>query len=1012
MNYTPLHVHSGYTFLSSCLKIEDIVSVCKARNFSHVGICDINNMYGYPSLFEECKKNNISPIFGTSLNIKSKEGDFYISLFIKNEIGYKNLCKIISSKEEITTKTISIYSEGLILVLPCVSNTIIKDYFIFDNPILEKVIFTLQKSFTDFYLGIELYSEEDKIIMDKVRYFASSHNYHTIAFPKHLYVKRNDALGLEILNAIKNDLKLTSQEEINGPYYFLSENAVNKLYTLEEIENTHNIYKDIDFTFNKVRGSLLIYPDVIGNKRNYVFKLCLDSLITKGLNKKDYIERLNYELDIIEKMGYLDYFLIVSDYVNYARKNNIPVGPGRGSAAGALVAFALNIIDVDPLKYDLLFERFLNPGRTSMPDIDIDIADYLRNDVISYIGKRFGEDKMANIITFQTIGAKQSLRDIGRVFSKNNMDISLMTKQIIGNKATLDSTRKDNPEFNKMCEDEHFNKIYNLAKKIEGLPRQQGLHAAGIILNNEPLKDCIPVSYSDDGTLICQFEAQYLEDLGFLKMDVLGLRNLTIIEQIVNKIKLNDSSFDINNIPLDNQKTFTCLNKGFTQGIFQLESEGMTNALKEVQINKFEDIVAVLALYRPGPMEFIKDYANTKNKNLVIKYIHPCLEDILKPTYGVIVYQEQIMQIVRKVASFSLGEADLFRRAISKKDESKLNKLKNDFIKGALKNSFTKDEAENIFNLIYKFANYGFNKSHSVAYSMISYQMAYLKANYPGEFYSTLLDFSSLLDNKFSKELKLLKFKLILPSINKSTLHFINENRNLIIPFSSIKGIASGISEAIIYERGLNGNFIDFMDFISRMKDYKLTLAHTITLINSGAFDEFNKTRNTLRKAAPIILQYIEETHSENTLLSKEEEKLLYPSIHDYEEDEKIKLEKELEVLGVLLSGSFLDKYRISLSNYKITPISNLSSTYGQTNIGVIISNVKTIKTRKQENMCILNCFDDSGEIKVILFKDVYEKEKFKLNKDICVVISGSYKVDSKGISFIANSITQIKEEE
>ena len=1010
MNYIPLHVHSGYTFLSSSLKVEDIVSICKKKNFSCVGICDIHNMYAYPSLSLECKKNNITPLFGMSLNIKSREGDFYISLFIKNEIGYKNLCKLIASKEEITTKNLSSYSEGLILILPCVSNSIIRDYFIFDNPNLERIIYTLQKSFSDFYLGIEIYSEDDKLISNKIRDFSLNHSYKSIAFPKHLYEKRNDALSLEILDAIKNDKKLNSTEQINGPYYFLGESAINKLYTKEEIENTHLIFKDIDFEFNKVRGSLLQYPiqDNI-SKREYVFKLCKTNLLERGLFNLTYINRLNYELDIIEKMGYLDYFLIVSDYVNFAKKNNIPVGPGRGSAAGSLVSYALNIIDVDPLSYDLLFERFLNPGRISMPDIDIDFADYLRNDVINYIGKKFGEDKMANIITFQTIGAKQSLRDIGRVFSKNNMDISLMTKLIKDSSTTLDQNRLSNKDFDKICEDEHFNKIYNLAKKIEGLPRQQGLHPAGIILNNVPLKDCVPVHYGEDGRLVCQFEATYLEDLGFLKMDILGLRNLTIIEQIIKKIKLKNPDFDISKISYNDEKTFKFLNNGFTQGIFQLESEGMTNALRRVQIHSFDDIVAVLALFRPGPMEFIKDYADNKNKNLKIKYIHPCLEEILKPTYGVIIYQEQIMQIVRKVASFTLSEADLFRRAISKKDESKLNALKESFINGALNNNFTYQEAENIFNLIYKFANYGFNKSHSVVYSITSYKMAYLKANYPGEFYSTLLDFNSLVDNKFSNEFMKLNYKLGLPSINKSSYVYVNEENTLLIPFTAIKGLPNNIAEAIVYERELNGNYSDFIDFISRIKEYKFTLAHAITLINSGAFDEFNQTRNTLRKAAPIVLQFVEETANQVSLLSKEEQKLLYPSISSYPEDEKIKLEKEIEVLGVLLSGSFLDKYRNDINNQNVNTINSLTSNK-TVNLAVIINSIKIIKTKKQDTIAILNCFDDTGEIKIVLFKETYEKEKFKLNKDIGILVTGYYKEDNLGASFIANSIELLKE--
>lgn len=1011
MNYVPLHIYSGYTFLSSCLRVEDIISICKKNSFSRIGICDINNIHVFPSLFDGCKKNNITPLFGTSLNIKSKYGDLYVCLFIRNEKGYRNLCKLMSLKEEINTENISIYSEGLILVLPCISNQIIRDYFIFDNPKLEKIIFSIQKDFDDFYLGIELYSNEDKIIMNKVRDFALSHTYKKICFPKHLYETKNDALTLEILNAIKTDTKLSSQEEKYGPYYFLKENAVNKLYTPDEIENTHLIFNNVDFDFKIIRGSLLEYPEAKNsNKREYVFNKCQDRLKRLNLNNDKYLTRLNLELDIIEKMGYLDYFLIVNDYVNYAKNNNIPVGPGRGSAAGALVAYALGIIEVDPLEYDLLFERFLNPGRTSMPDIDIDIADYLRKDVIDYIGHKYGKDKMANIIAFQTIGAKQSLRDIGRVFSINSMDISSMTNHIRDPKATLDSTRMNNPEFNKICQDSYFGKIYRLAKKIEGLPRQKGLHAAGIILNNEPLENCMPVILGDDGNLICQYEKDYLEDQGFLKMDILGLRNLTIIDNISKRIKIKNPLFDISKIPLNDKRTFACLNAGFTKGIFQLESEGMTNALKEVQIHSFDDIVAVLALYRPGPMEFIKDYANIKNNNLPIKYIHPCLEEILKPTYGVIVYQEQIMQIVRKVASFSLAEADLFRRAISKKDESKLSKLKDDFILGATKNNFTKTDAENIFELIYKFANYGFNKSHSVAYSIISYQMAYLKTHYAGEFFASILDYQTLGDNKYSNELRLFKYKLALPSINNSSNYYINNGKTLIIPLNAIKGLPSNIANSIIFEREQDGKFEDFIDFISRMKDYKLTLAHIITLINSGAFDEFNETRNTLRKAAPIVLQYVEETSSQFSLLSKEEEKLLYPVISRYEEDTKIKLEKEIETLGVLISGSFLDKYRNNLNNFEIKTIQELPNTNYQVNIGVIMDNIKIIQTKKKETMAIITCFDDTGEIKAVLFKDTYDKEKLKLIKGLGAIFTGYYREDNVGVSFITNSIELLKE--
>ena len=1013
MNYCPLNIYSGYTFLSSTLKVEDIFKICEKNNYPYFGLCDELNMHAYGDIIALQNKYKVKPIYGATIKyLVNDEHPLLVCLYCTSEISYRNLIKIISLYPEgITSKEFTLLKKELIAIVPTISNneikTLLQDH---DLVTLEKELSAFKDGFLSFYLGIEIYQENDLYLINLLREFARNNNYQTVAFNKHLYLSKKDAIGLTILKAIKNDARITIKEE-DGPYFFLNEAALNKLYTKQELSNSITIANNCSkFNFFIKRGKLLNFD--IPNKKEYIYNKCLSSLKEKNLFNENYISRVNYELDIIEKMGYLDYFLIVEDYVKYCKNNSIPVGPGRGSSAGSLVSYLLNITEIDSCKYDLLFERFLNPERISMPDIDIDFADYRRDDVVKYIFNKYGNNKCANIVTFQTLGAKGSIRDIGRIYSINASDISYLTNAIGKNKSLADAYKKSD-EFKVLLEDDYYLNIVRLAKKIEGLPRQEGLHAAGIIINDENLFNSIPVTINSDGTLVSQFEAPLLEQLGYLKMDILGLTNLTIIESMEKYIRhYYDKNFNIKSISLNDEKTFSILNKGLTCGLFQLESVGITKALKNVVINSFDDLVAILALYRPGPMDNIPTYSQNKNTKRKIDYLDPILEKILAPTYGVIIYQEQIMQIVQLVASFSLGKADLFRRAISKKDSSKLIELKDDFISGAIKNGFTNQKANEIYDLIFKFANYGFNKSHSVSYAVISYQMAYIKANYPTCYYACLLNHLPLNDprmNLLFKELNYFNINLKLPSINKSSLQYVIEDNSLYIPFSSIKGIDKNI---LLSLNKIITNHIDsFSTFMKFAHEENIPEEAVINLINAGCFDEFNKTRVTLRHSITMFKNYYSSISSEG-MLTQEELMLLQPIIQDEEEDESLKYELEFNTLGLLLSGSLLNKYKNQLVNNHIRPINELiNNKVFSTQIGAIIKKVKIIKTKKNENMASVILQDDSTIIEGVIFPRTYAQYMHLLKVDNALLIKGYFQYKDEEISFICNDLIKLEEE-
>ena len=1013
MNYCPLNIYTGYTFLSSSLKVEDVFSICDKLNYSYFGICDLNNMHAYSEIESLKHKYHAKPLYGASITyFVNEQFPLTLSLYIKNEIGYKNLIKIISSYPHgISLKELSNYKEGLICIVPTLSNKEIRTLLIdHDLKTLQTEIFELKDGFTSFYLGIEIYQKDDLYLINLLRTFIQQNNLSSVAFNKHLYLHKSDAIALTILNCIKNDTKTNIKAE-EGPYYFVNEKGLKSLYLPQELANSLKIAEECqDFIFNSKRGKLLSFS--IHNKKDYIRTLCLNKLQELKIADDTYQKRIDYELDIIDKMGYLDYFLIVKDYVDYAKTNHIPVGPGRGSAAASLVSYLLNITEIDPLQYNLFFERFLNPERTSMPDIDIDFADYARDDIIKYIGHKYGQEKTASIITFQTLGAKQSLRDIVRVFSYNNTDINNLCSSI-GHSLSLKDAYKKSSYFRELIEDEYFLEIVKLAKKIEGLPRQRGIHAAGIIINNDDLTSSIPLHNNEDGSYTTQFEAPLLENLGFLKMDILSLTNLTIIEQIENYIHFYcDKNFSIKKISYNDLKTFDILNKGLTCGIFQLESKGITKSLKEVKINDFNDIVAILALYRPGPMDNIPLYAKNKNYHLKVDYIHPLLEPILSPTYGVIVYQEQIMQIVQVCAGFTLGKADILRRAISKKDSTKLQSLKKDFINGCKNKGLDSVTSEKLFDLIYKFANYGFNKAHTVSYAVISYQMAYLKANYPQCFYACILNHFSLQDpriSELSNELKYFNLHIHLPSINKSKNTYVIKEDKLFIPFTSIRGLNKLSLQQI---ENIQQEKIDsFATFMKYAEEQHLSDEAIISLINSGCFDELHSNRQTLRRAMSTYRLFYQNISNEGILTKQELESFL-PIIEDEKEDEFLKYELEYNTLNILLSGSLFSKYQDKINSQNIIPLStqinNLN--FNNTKIAVIIKKIKIIKTKKQEAMATLIAQDDTSLINVVVFPRIYIKYLYLLKENNGVIIAGHFKKRDDELSFISDEFISLEE--
>lgn len=946
--YTPLYIKTENSLLNSMIFIDKLIDFAKKNNIKSLTITD-NNMYGVMEFYHKCLENEIKPIIGLEVIIENKK----IILYCLNYDGYKNLIKIATSQSDNTLnyEFLSIHSDNLLCIVPY--NSI-------------NIYLKLECIFKIIYKGYKNLEERKKLEGTNLIYINEI-----------LYLNKIDSIYYKYLVGIRDGVIL---EKVNY-------NNLNYLYTLDEIKKMYpndleNNYKITDLCNVKLEFHLNLLPvyEFDENISSYEF---LRKLSFDGLNKifgrdieKKYIDRLNYELDVINKMGFCNYFLVVYDYVNFAKKSGILVGPGRGSAASSLVSYCLNITTIDPIKYDLLFERFLNPERVSMPDIDIDFEYDRREEVIDYCRKKYGIKKTAPIITFGTLGAKQVIRDVARVMDID-LDIVDTLSKLLDSKQNL----KENYLKNKKIKDllninkDLFN-LYKISTKLEGLKRHKTIHAAGVVISNCDLDEVIPLDMHSDNFYITGYSMEYLEEIGLLKMDFLALKNLSIITDVIKQINASEKvnlSFD--NIPLDDEEAIKIFYNGYTLGIFQFESKGMINFIKKLKPNCFDDIVSSIALFRPGPMQNIDTYIRRKHLEEKVDYIHPDLENILSSTYGIIIYQEQIMQIAVKLAGFSLGEADILRKAMSKKKSDILLSKKEDFIYRSISRGYSKEISTKIFDFILKFAEYGFNKAHSVSYAIIAYKMAYLKSHYKEYFMKSLLTYvmgSELKTKDYIYECKLTQTHLLTPDINISENEYLISNHSLRYPLSGIKGIGNSISSIIIEERK-KSKYLDIFDFVKRIYGKNINEKILQILNHAGCLKSLGINEKTFDLNIDLIVNYGEI----GSLLDDDSLKPVLNEVPEYSSKELMK--NEFEVFGFYLSKHPVTEYKIKYNTVNLTDINN----YFDKNIEIIvcIDKIKTIQTKSNEEMCFITGSDEIINIDIVLFPKIYEMYKnIKLN--------------------------------
>ena len=1009
--------------------MERIGHALSTNDYFGMGMSDIETMAGVPPFAKLMVKNKKPYLIGEEFSI---DGD-KLSLYVLNEEGYRNLIKLnsISQRENITIDTLKQYSSGLAAILETVRGKFNELFVENYDSSFNKYLLKLSEPFKDdFYLGIEVTSKEGVKYANRVRKFANEFTYQCIAFPKIMYEKKDDKIILDMVDAISNDIKL-DHKTASGQDYFMTEDNYTKIYSKVEMDNTIELVKKSTFNFSQKRGQILHYP--VENSENELRRICEEKLEQLKLTDQKYKDQLNHELETIFKMGYADYFLIVMDYVNYAKTHDILVGPGRGSAAGSLVSYLLGISEVNPLDYDLQFERFLNPYRQTMPDIDVDFMDNKRDEMIQYLRDKYGSNRVGVIATFQTIGARQSLRDVGRIFNYSTRHIDFLSKKLTNKEYGLRESYKKLPEFRALVDsDKYYLEIVALASKLEGLPRQSGLHASGVILNDKPLEDCIPVSASIDDNYITQYEAEYLEEQGLLKMDFLALSNLTIIYNCVKLINYKHNlNLKCDEIPYDSKEIFDLILSNKVLGIFQIETQLMRRLLKVLKPSTFDDIAVLLALDRPGPMKYASTYARRKEGKERFGYLSDELKEILAPTYGIIVYQEQINNIAVKMAGFTLGEADLFRRAVSKKDKDKLAGLKKQFVDGCLKKGYSQQVSEETFNDILKFAEYGFNKSHSVVYAIIACRMAWLKARYPLEFYVSLLGGSSATsDSKFSEyvlEMNSLGIKMLPPDINESINTFIIRDNAILYPLTGIKEINMNMVEKIMADRSENGNFKSFYDFFARMfcplignpvrvGDVSLQTIESFKskmeiLVSSGAFDDLYPSRQTMRKSIQPGVTYGFNFVNENgqgkldSLFNKP------PMMFEEKDDPAFNLDREFDVLGVMLSDNPLALRKDRLEAKGVINIIDAKEETNEVLVAGLIKNKKVINTKKGEQMAFIKIFDETDELEFTVFPRTYKECASLIEKNALIIAKVKKQVVQDEETFIAEEIKKLEDE-
>ncbi len=950
MDNTFIHLRSlsSYSLSESTLKISNLVSNAKKNGMPAIAITDNNNMFGVFEFAQECIQNNIQPIIGTSINlidIKYNNKISQITFLVKNEIGYKNLLHLSSLSHlnnfrdiGITLEQIAEYSEGLYCYIGGEYNPLL----FLNKESKKKDIDNLITKFKDIFANNFLFeiqrindSDIDSFEKDFINY-SKKYDIPLIGSNNIKYADKEDFAAHDALLCIaqKSTINNSQRDISNENIYFKSSEEMKTVFSdIPEIfHNNLNIAISCTFFPEETKPQLPKFQNDLNlSEEEYLLKISKNRLdekirINNFNDPKTYIERLNYENEIIIRMGFAGYFLIVSDFVNWAKANNIPVGPGRGSGAGSLAAWCLGITDIDPLKYNLLFERFLNPERVSMPDFDIDFCQTRRDEVIEYVNQKYGSECVAHIITFGTLAPRAVVKDIGRVLEVPYGEVDSFSKLIPfnpSNPLTLsDSIKSERSLQERINNDERISNVIDVSLKIEGTHRHASTHAAGVVIGHEKISKVVPL-YKDQNTNTnaTQFSMKYVEKAGLIKFDFLGLTTLSIIDDTIKLIKSHKSNFLIEKIPIDDKKTFNQLSKGDTVGIFQLESNGMGSVLRQLQPDKFEEIIAVVALFRPGPMDNIPSFCNRKHGREKIDYIHSMLENVLKETYGIIVYQEQVMQIAQVLSNYTLGEADLLRRAMGKKIQKEMDKQKSRFIDGAIQNSIEKKEASKIFDLVDKFAGYGFNKSHAAAYALISYQTAYLKANFAHEFITATLNYSIDRTDKIillKQEIERLNIPFLKPDINFSeplfSIENFDNNKSIRFGLAAIKGVGIKSISSVVDERKKNGKFKNIIDFMKRVNRDVINKRQLEKLIQAGAFDSIEQNRSKLFYNVPKFVElYGGEKNLNQDLLFEEKEvsfndKNLFNQNYKQWKNLDI-LSNELEVIGFYFSDHPLNYY-------------------------------------------------------------------------------------------------------
>ena len=940
--YIPLFNTSNYTIQSSLLKLKDIVEYAKLANIPSIALTD-TNMFGTMEFIKTCEKENIKPLVGLHIKLS----DSSIILIAKNYNGYKNLIKLatIQSSEVVTIEDLKKYNKDLITIVPYKYND---KYELINN------------IYIDTYLGYSNHEEEKNamIITNNIVFLRES-----------LYLHKKDKDTLSYLYRIRDGKTITDEESYDIDNHELGITDIYQLSGEKGIENTFNIAEECNIIFPESEILLPVYE--CENPQKYLFDLCRVGL-SKRLNNdipENYKERLVHELNIINEMGFSNYFLVVYDYIKFAKKNKILVGPGRGSAAGSLVAYSLGITDIDPIKYDLLFERFLNPERKTMPDIDTDFPDNKRDLVINYVKEKYGEKRVSGIIIFITFTSKQVIRDVSRVLNIPLYKVDSVCKLIpTSSKETLQEIYKNNETFRVRIEsDTILDNMFKIALKIEGLVRHTSVHPAGIIMSKVDLDEVIPLTKSDD-LYLSSYPMEYLEELGLLKMDFLVVKTLTMIDNVLNDIKETyNEEVDFTKIPLDDKETLDVFATANTCGIFQFESSGMKNFLKRLKPNCIEDIFAAIAIYRPGAAINIDTYIKRKQGEEKVEYLDESLKNITKNTYGILIYQEQIMQVASAYAGYTLGEADILRRAMSKKKLELLKSEEEKFIKKSMEKNHPYEQAKKLFDLILNFAGYGFNKSHSVVYSIIAYKMAYLKCHYKTIFFANLLTNSigsETKTNEYIMEAKANKIKIEKPSINNSTSKYLVKDDTIIYPISNIKGIGSVVSEQI-NEAKSNGNFIDIYDCFSKLYIAGIGKKTFETLIYANVFKEFNYNRATLIYNIDSLLNYAELTKDIDPSLVMKPELEIQP-----EYSKSTILEYEKEVFGFYLSSHPTTMYR--KQNPYCIPLNTVENYFDKKiDTLILVEKVKTINTKKGDKMAFVTGSDETASFEFTLFPSV-----------------------------------------